>query len=87
MPTVKCLCGTDIQLRDTITSVRSTVTKIRVEKSDITEQPIVVQVRPFDEDKPIFSHSYQLFCPECKIAIKSSNMLSDITDFVLTLPF
>jgi hypothetical protein len=85
MSFVKCKCGTDLQLRDTITSNRFTATKLKVEISKVTNQPIVIQVRSFDVDQPQFSHSYSLVCHNCKTNLCVSDKLSEINEFILNL--
>ena len=83
---VKCRCGATLMLRDIITSVRSTVTKLKVKKSNITGLPIMIQVQPTDEHaNPKFSHFYEVFCPDCNLVHFSSTKMAILTNFVIEL--
>ena len=86
MSIVKCGCGADLMLRDIITSVRSTVTKLKVEKSNITKLPIMIQVQPIDEHaNPKFSYFYEVFCPACDLVHFSTTKMTDLNNFVIEL--
>lgn len=82
---VKCKCGAPLMLRDIITSVRSTVTKLKVKKSKVTGLPIMIQVQPIDEDNSKFSYFYELFCPDCNLVHFSTTKMTDLTNFVIEL--